>query len=79
MVPARALVSDRYEMNAPAASLRIPSLWILSSQQKRDWAIDRDPLRRVTSSKTIVWLVPARHELEDFEDALHGWLQVIGR
>jgi len=79
MVPARTLVSDRYDLNAPATSLRIPSLWILSTDQNRAWAIDRGPLQHVASTKTVVWLVPAKHEQLDFQDALHRWLQEIAR
>ena len=79
MVPAHALVSDRYELNAPATSLRIPSLWILSTERNRDWAIDRDPLQRVTSAKRVVWLVPAKHEQKDFQDALQRWFNEIAQ
>jgi pimeloyl-ACP methyl ester carboxylesterase len=79
MVPAHALVNDRYEVNAPATSLRIPSLWVLSTERNRNWAIDREPLRLVASNKSVVWLVPRRHEQQDFQDALHRWLQEIAR
>jgi hypothetical protein len=79
MVPAHALVSDRYELNAPATSLRIPSLWILSTERNRDWAIGRDPLQRVTSAKSVVWLVLAKHEQKDFQDALQRWFHEIAQ
>ncbi len=79
MVPARALVSDRYDLNASATSLRIPSLWILSTAQNRNWGLDRDPLQHVASTKAVVWLIPATHEQEDFQIALHRWLQEIAR
>lgn len=41
LVPARLLVHDRYDLAAPAATLRIPSLWLVSSASPAQATIDQ--------------------------------------
>lgn len=79
LVPARLLVRDHFEMNAPASALRIPSLWfygtwapgILRLQPKPE------PFQRVTSTKNLVWLTPNRDRDADFSRALSRWLSSL--
>ena len=72
MVPARALVSDRWDSNTTAASLRIPSLWFF----RRGQGGDKTPeaFERVTARKVIVWLARGETGQRDYEDALSRWL-----
>lgn len=73
LVPARLLVRDRYEMDGPAAALRVPSLWMQSSAS----AADREPeaYGRITARKMLVWLSPQKNaEQKQSVDAISRWL-----
>jgi uncharacterized protein len=74
LVPARLLVRDRYDLDAPAAKLRFPSLWLLSSAGPE--APDREPIayQRVTARKMIVWLGAGSAAKRQLADALSRWL-----
>jgi uncharacterized protein len=74
LVPARLLVRDRYDLDAPAAKLRVPSLWYLSSAGNP--AQDREPIayQRVISRKMLVWLGAGPDLKKQFSDALSRWL-----
>ncbi len=52
MVPAHLLVRDRYDLNAPALALRIPSLWIVSLQP--------EAYSNVSAPKTLAQSVPSQ-------------------
>jgi uncharacterized protein len=79
LVPARLLVRDRYDLEAPAAKLRIPSLWFLSSDASR--VPDREPIpyQRTTARKMIVWLGAGFAAKTQFADALSRWLADLAR
>ena len=74
LVPARLLVRDRYDLDEPAAKLRIPSLWFLSSGASA--GSDREPVayQRVSSRKMAVWLGRVSDAKKQSADALGRWL-----
>jgi pimeloyl-ACP methyl ester carboxylesterase len=67
LVPAHLLVRDRYDMNAPAAALRIPSLWFFRIGAAPDTrpAGYTDVFSKITARKTTV-------ELKDFGGSAGG-------
>lgn len=76
LVPAHALVADRWDMTAPAVDLRIPSLWFFRNAppgSPRPGAATDLP-QQVTSRKIIVWLQPGSNEQKDAATALARWL-----
>lgn len=58
LVPARLLVRDRFQLDAPAAALRIPSLWFLPSPGNFAGGEPSKPaaFEKVSAPKTLVWL-----------------------
>jgi len=78
LVPARLLVRDRFDLEAAAASLRIPSLWFIesapASPQRSSEAFDR-----VDARKMRVWLPQGPDAQKDFSEALTRWLAEMGR
>jgi hypothetical protein len=76
LLPAHLLVSDRYDLNAPAAALRIPSLWFLPFP-KTDVsgpAQNPDVFQKVSARKMFVWLPPGKTQTRNFSDELSRWL-----
>ena len=71
LVPARLLVRDRYDLDAPALKLLIPSLWFLHSV-----ASGSEPAayRKVAPRKMLVWLPPGPAGQKAFAEALTRWL-----
>ncbi len=73
LVPAHLLVSDRFDVTAPAAALRIPSLWVLSNspsgQSKTEQAF-----QSVSATKMRVPLRASPEDRKDLVDALTRWL-----
>ena len=76
LVPAQALVSDRFELSAPAARLRIPSLWFAAAAPPGQMGMPEKPdaFQRVMSPKMLVWLTTSRNAEKDSENALARWL-----
>ncbi len=76
LVPAHLVVRDRYDLNMPAAALRIPSLWIERTAQpgKTGWSNEPDAYRKVAARKTIVWLNASGNPEKQYADVLSGWL-----
>jgi hypothetical protein len=77
LVPARLLVSDRYDADAAAAALRIPSLWLIASPAAHTTAGAADPAGydRVTGSKMLVWVAP--NAQPERADAYARWLDEL--
>ncbi len=80
IVPARLLVGDRYNMSAPAAALRIPSLWLMPSSAA-DRAADQaappalsDAFQKVGASKMRLSLSASPDSQQDFVAAFSRWL-----
>jgi uncharacterized protein len=75
MVPAHALVRDRFDGDAPAAMLKIPSLWCVEAPPGRETGAGGEPdaFKRVAAEKMLVWLKTGA-EKRDFADSLARWL-----
>ncbi len=76
LVPARLLVRDRYDLDAPAEVLRIPLLWFGRNMRAGDRAQPTEPeaYRRVSARKMLVWLGTDANADRQFVDALTRWL-----
>jgi pimeloyl-ACP methyl ester carboxylesterase len=76
LVPAHALVHDRYDMNAPAAALRIPSLWFYWTIAPGQIGLPENPdvFQKVTAPKMLVWLTKVPRSEADTAQPLSRWL-----
>jgi uncharacterized protein len=76
LVPARLLVRDRYQLDAPAAKLRIPSLWFYQAAAPGSGESDSEPAayRKVAPRKMLVWLPAGAAAQKAIADALSRWL-----
>ena len=75
MVPAHALVSDRWDLDAPATTLRIPSLWFYWAATDPQALPDvPEAFQRVAAPRTLVPLSTTRNGQPDQETALSRWL-----
>ena len=76
LVPAQALVRDRWELNASAANLRIPSLWIYWTSALK---IDNEKntpaaYQQVTARKMFSWMTASPGTSKNYADTLSRWL-----
>jgi len=80
-VPARLLVRDRYNLDAAAVKLRIPSLWLLQmiSPPNLDMAKEDSAFQEVGVRKARVWLQAGPAEPRQETDAFSSWLDDLGR
>jgi hypothetical protein len=74
IVPARFLVRDRWDSDAAATNLLVPSLWFCwtaSSGSPQD-----EPLayQKVVARKTLVWLTGSSASKQQYSQALSRWL-----
>jgi pimeloyl-ACP methyl ester carboxylesterase len=76
LVPARALVLDRWELNASAANLRIPLLWIYwtSASKKEDQQDKPAAYQQVTARKMLTTMTDSAATSKIYADALSRWL-----
>lgn len=81
LVPARLLVRDRYNLNAPATALRIPSLWFERIGQPAKTGSQHEPeaCQKVAAHKMLVWLNSSAGAGNQFPDALSRWLDDLSR
>jgi hypothetical protein len=79
LVPARLLMGDRFDLNAPATGLRIPSLWLLraSTDSQPRAAAQTEALQKVTAPKTTVWLTPSTGENDTLARSFSSWLKSL--
>jgi len=70
LVPARLLVSDRYNADSAAAALRIPSLWLATPGTAHPAGYDR-----VAVAKMLVWV--AANAPQDRTNAYARWLDEL--
>ena len=77
LVPAHLLVRDRYGLNAPAAKLRIPSLWFYSSAGPGLGGNQPAAYGKVSAPKMLVWLPASPAAEKDYQDALARWLDSL--
>jgi uncharacterized protein len=75
LVPARLLVSDRWDLETAAAALRIPSLWFLQAQVSETGSESGEPeaYKKISAPKMLVWLTPSANA-QAFENALSRWI-----
>lgn len=78
LVPARLLVSDRWDTVSAASNLLIPSLWFYWSagagaEQDTPAAYQKTPAR-----KMLVWLTDSPKEPAQFDAAMSSWLDQLG-
>jgi pimeloyl-ACP methyl ester carboxylesterase len=79
LVPARLLVRDRWDANAAAARLLLPSLWLYREQapgaaSQRTREAGREAYSRVTARKQEVWFPDASDASQSFETGLARWM-----
>lgn len=79
LVPARLLVSDRWDTTAAASNLLIPSLWFYWTLAGNSAAPeDKSPAyEKVPGRKALVWLPGSRQEPAQFSSALSAWLDQL--
>jgi pimeloyl-ACP methyl ester carboxylesterase len=79
LVPAHVLVSDRFDLDAPAAALRLPLLWFHRVDLEHARFIDSPTAYlHVTARKSIVLLPTTAESAEEFTVALRRWLDDLG-
>jgi uncharacterized protein len=76
LVPARLLVRDRYDLDAPAATLRMPALWFERRTSSAPQSPDVEPsaFRKIGSRKMLVWLPAQQDTKKQIADSLSRWL-----
>jgi pimeloyl-ACP methyl ester carboxylesterase len=79
LVPARLLVSDRWETNTAASNLLIPSLWFYWTVGHSSGTEEDTPeaYLKTPARKSLVWLTNSPDEPKQFTTALTGWLDQL--
>lgn len=79
LVPAHLLARDRYDLNAAAARLRIPSLWLIQPSPAAPSQQAQIPpaYRRVTAPKSLVLLPAPPDAATARRTALTAWLSTL--
>ncbi|HET7104547.1 MAG TPA: alpha/beta fold hydrolase [Terracidiphilus sp.] len=79
LVPAHVLVKDRWRVDAPAASLRIPSLWIYLAQDQRATSAAEAPdiFTQASGPKSLLQIPSGDGTQSAYTDALDGWLKTL--
>ncbi|HVC47168.1 MAG TPA: alpha/beta hydrolase [Terracidiphilus sp.] len=77
LVPAHWLVSDRWDLDTPAARMRIPSLWFEQKFPPGPLALPDSPatFQKIAGPKAFVWFVPSSNQDKGFVRILDGWLR----
>ena len=81
LVPAHMLVSDRWQMRAPAAALRVPSLWFYGYRNPVSASAADAPAtyKQAAGPKTVAWIPASGNSSAAFHSALTRWLQALPR
>ena len=69
LVPARLLVRDRYDLNAPAAALHVPSLWLIDTASPTQANINQ-----IYGNVTAPKMRASDSAAKTFTQPLQGWL-----
>jgi pimeloyl-ACP methyl ester carboxylesterase len=79
MVPAHLLVRDRYDLDAAAANVRVPVLWLASDEPVAAGLAPREPeaYGKIAGRKMLVWLSPAKNVDTQIMEALARWLDEL--
>ena len=76
LVPAHWLVKDRFDADAPAIALRIPSLWLLqvTSPPNIGMVDELSIFKKVNARKVRVWLTESPENEKEEAESLTRWL-----
>jgi pimeloyl-ACP methyl ester carboxylesterase len=77
LVPAHLLVRDRWDSNAAASNLLIPSLWLYRAPSRTSNAGVRQMYQKVPARKTLVWLTNSPDDSMRFLEAISRWLDEL--
>ena len=81
LVPARLLVNDRFDSTTPAASLRIPSLWLFRNSPSTQTASPQasGAFEKMTARKVQLRLPPEPDSDRVFQNAISRWLDELNK
>ncbi len=79
LVPAHMLVRDRFDLNAPAAGLRISSLWLYRTAAPGAARLPEQPqaFKKIAAPKMLVWLTIVGNQKKDYAAAVSRWLDSL--
>jgi pimeloyl-ACP methyl ester carboxylesterase len=79
LVPAHMLVGDRWDTNAAASNLLIPSLWFYWTAGKSSGAEqdNPEPYQKAPARKTLIWISNSPDEPGRFNSAVTAWLDQL--
>jgi uncharacterized protein len=79
LVPAHLLVRDRWDINAAATTLRVPSFWIYQTTPPGQIGLPEPPdaFHRATSPKMLVWLTGSPQEHGALTAYLTRWTSAL--
>ncbi|MGD0730713.1 MAG: alpha/beta fold hydrolase [Terracidiphilus sp.] len=76
LVPAHWLVRDRFDLNAPAEGLRIPSLWLVPASEDKHGGVAK-AFQKVNARKTLAWLTSLLGTDNDRANSFSIWLKSL--
>jgi len=81
MVPAHLLMHDRYELDGPAAAIRIPTLWLgwTAKPGLGGGPAEPEAYAKIATRKMLVWLDASEDANKQYADALSRWLDDLPR
>jgi hypothetical protein len=77
LVPAHALMRDRWDLNQAAANLHVPSLWFYRTPAEGKPAMKSDAYEKVTERKMRTWLDRSPDAGKNYVFALSRWLDEL--
>jgi pimeloyl-ACP methyl ester carboxylesterase len=79
LVPARLLVRDRYDLDAAAASVRVPVLWFAWNAPLSAAILPKQPeaYQKIAKRKMLVWLSASADLNKQVANALTRWLDEL--
>jgi len=77
LVPAHWLVTDQYDLNAAAARLQIPSLWLMSQPAAEQPSASLDAYSATRARKSQSWLGQPAVTDPKFAETLRRWLDEL--
>ncbi len=73
LVPARLLMTDRWNLNAAAAALQVRSLWLLAG----NGGAEPEAIAKISVRKTVVWMGTGAAVEKNYADAMVRWLDEL--
>jgi hypothetical protein len=77
LVPAHLLVKDRYDIDAAASELRVPSLWLLPSNTNALNAGEPTAFSRVAAPRQFMRVMTEQNAAPQTSDAISRWLAAL--